>query len=228
MCAHACVRMCDLFLQATHWPSEGPIDSMSWKRKIENRFRVVHWITGHLIWWGTNCLGQLADKHWINYLTYSSMHAFLLTTKSMWPSLGFLTMLSFSYTHFLYGKNFSSKIKCGQISTTKSKLLQDNGKALYYQQVVDDRSCDMAQTEASFYMITSWTYSPPPPGHVSRYNTGCVSKNLMLYKNTHWTKLIFEKWSSLLILQWQLSLYKHKVKNWNVLKLTIFSFKSIF
>ena len=42
--------------------------------------------------------------------------------------------------------------------------------------------------------------------------TGCVSKNLTLYKNVHWTKLILEKWASLLILQWHLSLDKNKVK----------------
>ena len=63
----------------------------------------------------------------------------------------------------------------------------------------------------------------------SRFNSlpqhiGCVSKNLMLYKNAHWTKLIFEKWSSLLILQWQLSLDWNKVKNWSILKWIIFSF----
>ena len=42
-----------------------------------------------------------------------------------------------------------------------------------------------------------------PASHAS---TGCISKNLTLYKNAHWTKLIVEKWSTLLILQWQLSL----------------------
>ena len=52
--------------------------------------------------------------------------------------------------------------------------------------------------------------------------TGCVSKNLMLNKNAHWTKLIFGKWSSLLIFQWQLSLDQNKVKKGNILKWIIF------
>ena len=55
------------------------------------------------------------------------------------------------------------------------------------------------------------------------YN-GCVSKNLMLYKNSHQTKLTFGKWSSLLILQWQVSLDQKKVKNRNILKCIIYEF----
>ena len=38
------------------------------------------------------------------------------------------------------------------------------------------------------------------------------------YKNVHPTKLIIGKWSSLLILQQQLSLDQKKVKNGNILK----------
>ena len=50
-----------------------------------------------------------------------------------------------------------------------------------------------------------------------------------MHKNTHWAKLIFGKWSSLLILQWQLSLDQNKVKKWNILKWNIFySFKPVF
>ena len=55
--------------------------------------------------------------------------------------------------------------------------------------------------------------------------TGCISKNLTLYKNNHWIKLIFGKWSPLLILQLQLSLGQNKVKNGNILK--FLSFKPV-
>ena len=48
--------------------------------------------------------------------------------------------------------------------------------------------------------------------------TGCVSKNLTLYKNAHQTKLTIGKWSSLLILQQQLSHGQNKVKKGNILK----------
>ena len=49
-------------------------------------------------------------------------------------------------------------------------------------------------------------------------NAGCVNKYLMVSKNAHQTKPTFGKWSSLHILQQQLSLYQSKVKNGNILK----------
>ena len=48
---------------------------------------------------------------------------------------------------------------------------------------------------------------------------GCISKNLMLYKNALQTKLAFGKWSTLLILLQQLPPDQNKVKNINILKL---------
>ena len=52
----------------------------------------------------------------------------------------------------------------------------------------------------------------------ARYITGCISKNLTLYKNAWQTKLTIGKWSSLLILQQQQSHDQNKVKNVNILK----------
>ena len=52
-------------------------------------------------------------------------------------------------------------------------------------------------------------------GPVLRGYTGWISKNLMLYKNVHQTKLTIGKCSSLLILQQQLSHGQNKVKNGN-------------
>ena len=59
-------------------------------------------------------------------------------------------------------------------------------------------------------------------------HTGCVSKNLTLYKNAHQTKPTIGKWSSLLILQQMLSHDQNKVKNWNILKWILMSFKPVF
>ena len=49
--------------------------------------------------------------------------------------------------------------------------------------------------------------------------TGCVSKNLMLYKNAQQTKPTFLKWSSLIILLLQLSLDQTKVKKLKCFKM---------
>ena len=57
-----------------------------------------------------------------------------------------------------------------------------------------------------------------------RIYTGCISKNLTVYKNARHTKPTFHKWSSLLILQQYLSLDQSKVKNGNILKGIIYEF----
>ena len=51
------------------------------------------------------------------------------------------------------------------------------------------------------------------PHNANFMYTGCISKNLTLYKTACRTMLTFGKWSSLLILQWQVSLDQNKVKN---------------
>ena len=62
---------------------------------------------------------------------------------------------------------------------------------------------------------------------ISTSCTGCVNKNLTLFKNACWTKSKVEKWSSLPILRLQLSLDQTKFQNLNVLK-WIISSKPIF
>ena len=55
-----------------------------------------------------------------------------------------------------------------------------------------------------------------------------ISKNLTLYKNAHQTKPTIGKWSSLLMLQEQLSHDQSKVKNGNILKWIIDEFQNCF
>ena len=52
----------------------------------------------------------------------------------------------------------------------------------------------------------------------TRGGDGCISKNLTLNKNAHQIKPTIGKWSSLLILQQQLSHDQNKVKNESILK----------
>ena len=64
---------------------------------------------------------------------------------------------------------------------------------------------------------------------LSQANTGCVSKNLMLYKNARQTKPTFGKWSSLiLLLQLSLEQTTKVLKNLNVLKLIIYTSETCF
>ena len=67
----------------------------------------------------------------------------------------------------------------------------------------------------TFHNIFAYKYSG---------TTGCVSKNLTLYKNACQTKPTIGKGTSLLILQQQLSHDQNKAKNGNILKWIINEF----